>query len=155
MNASTNTVQILSETSVFKGLTRESLNGLALLGEEKQFQGGDTIVRQYDRSQDLVVILEGRAQVRNFRGDQMAELTAGAVLGEISLLDSSPRSANVISIGTTRAIFLPARAIRGMMLQDPEVESKLLRNLSKLLCTRLRSMNALVESSRAIGRRAG
>lgn len=150
----TSTVSTLSQTFVFRGTGREILSALAGMGVEKTFMGGDTVVRQYDKNQDLVVILEGRVQIRNYRGEVLAELEQGAVLGEVSLLDQSPRSANVVSLGPCKALFIPASVIRSYMDSDGEFENQILRNLSRLLCSRLRSMNALVETSRPLGRRA-
>lgn len=149
-----NLITILASTTIFKGVSAHAISGLAAMGEIRAYSGGDMLVRQYDRAQDLIVILSGRVQVMNFGREVIAELGEGAVLGEVSLIDQSPRSANVVCLEPTQALVIPAMAMRSLMEQDRETQALLYKNISKVLCTRLRSMNALVETSRPLGRRA-
>lgn len=131
----------LAYNYVFRGLPRKVVAGLAALAVERRFRGGDVIVRQFEQSDDLYVILEGSAKIRDFHGDEMTEFGPGSVVGEISLIDEQARSATVVAVGGTLCAVIPASMIRSMMDTDAETKATIMANLSRLLCRRLRSTN--------------
>jgi CRP-like cAMP-binding protein len=132
----------LTYNYVFRGLPNSVVAGIAAIAEEKAFLGGDVLVRQYDRSSDLIVILEGNARIKGFHDKTIAEFGPGSVVGEVSLVDNQPRSATVVAVGNVKAAVINATAVRGMMDSDPEVARILTTNICKVLCRRLRTMNA-------------
>src|SRR5688572_25991230 len=71
---------------LFKGLRPDQIDSVLALAQEKMFTGGEILVRQFDQSQDLLVILSGEVRVKGFQGEDLATLGAGSVLGEISLV---------------------------------------------------------------------
>ncbi len=64
---------------------------------------------------------------------QIATLTRGDVLGEMSLLDDLPRSATATALEPTRALVLPVWDFRAAMRESPEIGIKLLSILSQRL----------------------
>ena len=131
----------LSYNYVFRGLRREALYGLAATADIRVFDGGDILVRQFEHSDDLIVLLEGAARIKSFSGETVAEFGPGSILGEMSLIDNQPRSATVVACHKTVAAILSADVLRGMMNDDSEVKATIMTNLSKVLSRRLRSMN--------------
>ncbi|MCW5947613.1 MAG: cyclic nucleotide-binding domain-containing protein [Fimbriimonadales bacterium] len=121
-----------------KGLTNDQVARVAELAQVKEFMGGDTIVRQFDGSSDLVLILEGAARVNTFQGEEIAVLGSGSVVGEISLIDDQPRSATVASVHGTKVAIIPSGELRKLMASDSSLEAGILRNICVTLCTRLR-----------------
>lgn len=105
------------------------------------------VVRQFEHSQDLLVILSGEVRVKGFQGEDLATLGAGSVLGEISLVDCSPRSATVLSKGETMAAVIPADKLLDLMNRDVEVKAAIYENLSRLLCSRLRTSNIQLDAA--------
>jgi CRP-like cAMP-binding protein len=69
------------------------------------------------------------------------------VLGEVALLDGETRSATVVAVGRTKVAILRADDIRSVMDTDPHAARIILGNLAKVLCRRLRTMNAQAEST--------
>lgn len=125
-------------TSLGRGLTPEHMRAVAELANVKEFMGGDTIVRQFDRNSDLAVVLEGTARVTTFNGDPIAELGPGSIVGEVSLIDEQPRSATVRAVGTTKVAIIPCGELRNLMTNEPEIDRVLLRNIATILCGKLR-----------------
>lgn len=133
----------LANNYMFRDIPRSYINTLAAASDVRRYSGGETLVRQFDRNQDLYVILEGQAVTRNFRGDVIAQFGPGSVVGEMSLIDGAPRSANVVTCGSTTVAIIPAECIAGMLEINSEFGNKLYRNIAKVLCRRLRTMNEL------------
>jgi CRP/FNR family cyclic AMP-dependent transcriptional regulator len=132
----------LSYNYVFRGLPKEVVAGIAALAEIRQYLGGDTIVRQFERTTDMYVLLEGSARIKSYSGRTLAEFGPGSVIGEIALIDDEPRSATVVAAGPIRAAVISAQLIRGMMETDPRIANVLVTNICRVLCRRLRTMNA-------------
>ncbi|MFK4996460.1 hypothetical protein ACI39X_27335 [Klebsiella pneumoniae] len=63
------------------------------------------------------------------------------MLGEMSLVDSQPRSATVVTRHATSVAVLNAEVLRGMMDDNAEVKAVIMANLSRVLSRRLRTMN--------------
>ena len=107
--------------------------------------GGDTIVRQFGKDSDLMIVLKGLAQIKTFSGDTIAEVGRGSVMGEVSLLDQEPRSATVVSSGPSTVAVIPAEKLRLMMRHDMGMRCVMLENLARLICQRLRTANVQLD----------
>jgi len=126
---------------LFRGVPQQHMRALACTAEIRIFSGGDVIVRQFERGDDLYIILTGEASIKSFQGDEMATFGPGSVIGEMALVDEAPRSATVIARGTTEVAVISGNVVRGLLL-DPEIRATVMTNLSRLLSRRLRSMNS-------------
>jgi CRP-like cAMP-binding protein len=136
-----NLAQTLGYNYVFRGLPSPVVQGLAAMAEVRTYRGGDTLIRQFDRNNDLIIILEGGALVKTFGDERLTELGPGSMIGEISLIDEQPRSATVVAKGDTTAAVFDANNFRAMMETDPATAATILSNICRVLCRRLRSMN--------------
>lgn len=126
---------------LLNGLNQEEFDQVAALAELRTFDGGHTIVRQFDRSSDVMVVIDGNVRVNTFHGDKIAEGGPGCVIGEISLIDEKPRSATVVSVGKTTVGVIPADKLWKLMQADANLARKVLYNISQVLCMRLRTAN--------------
>jgi CRP/FNR family cyclic AMP-dependent transcriptional regulator len=124
--------------SLGRGLTDTDIWKIVQLANRKRFSGGDTIVRQFDKNSDLIVILDGTAQIMNFKDELISELGPGSIIGEISLVDEQPRSATIRSIHGTEAAIIGAEKLRQLLDSDSKLASGVYRNIAQTLCTRLR-----------------
>ena len=131
----------LAYNYVFRGVSKQALATLAMSAEIRTYEGGDVLVRQFERRDDLMVLLEGQALIKSFSGEIVAEFGPGSILGEMSLIDHQPRSATVVACHRTVAAILSADVLRGMMDDDPEVRATIMTNMSMVLSRRLRTMN--------------
>ena len=127
---------------IFRGLSRDVIAGIAALADIRGYRGGDVIVRQYDHNSDLIILLDGSARIKSVDGDTIAEFGPGSIVGEIALIDDEPRSATVTAIGDVRAAVIPSSQLHAVMDMDPEVGKVIMTNIARVLCRRMRTMNA-------------
>jgi len=132
---------------MFRGLPKEALEKLAHVSEFRSFSGGDLLVRQFDSNSDLFILEEGNAISRTFSGEVVARFGPGSVIGEVALLDGQKRSANVCSVGDSKAVVVPAGPLWKLMDENPAIGYMILKNLATVLCRKLRSMNEYADSA--------
>jgi len=143
----------LSYNYMFRGLPAEAVRELAMLAELKSYAGGDTMVRQFDSSTDLFVIVDGNAISRTFAGEVVARFGPGSVVGEVAFLDGQKRSANVVAVGDCKAVVISSNALWALMERNSTIGYAILKNLSVVLCKRLRTMNEFADSASSPSRR--
>jgi CRP-like cAMP-binding protein len=136
----------LARVALFKELPEPGLQMLAERGRPKHFAAGAVIMRQGDASDALHVITRGRVRVERDQAGEaplvLAELGVGDVVGEMGLLDSSPRSATVTTLEDTETLEIHATVMAVVVMQFPQVAAALLRTLSR----RLRSADELADA---------
>jgi CRP-like cAMP-binding protein len=131
---------------LFRGLTPAQVQAVVDIARETTFDGGQVIVRQFDKNSDLMIILAGGALIKAFSGETLAEVGPGSVIGEISLIDDQPRSATVVASERTAVACLPSLALHNLMDHDPSLKSQLLMNIGRVLCQRLRTVNIQLDA---------
>ena len=135
-------MQFLRGVPIFAELEPDDLLDLAELGREEELAAGQALCEQ-DRpdSGDLFVVLSGRAAVFVRSGaageaheSEVASLGPGEVVGELALLDGSPRSATVRSQSDPlRVLRIPAQPFRERLLPRGRVSRSLLLTLTRRL----------------------
>jgi CRP-like cAMP-binding protein len=137
----------LSFNYMFRGLPKEAVERVAEFTEVHEYKGGELLVRQFDSSGDLFIIVDGNAISRTFSGEVVARFGPGSIVGEVAFLDRQKRSANVASVGDSKAILIKADELWKIMEEDSAIGYTILKNLSQVLCMRLRSMNEFADSA--------
>jgi CRP-like cAMP-binding protein len=112
------------------------------------FAAGTVLFREGDdtRLAYMLLVLDGEVSV-----DTTAEgaafsvpisvLGPGSVLGEMALLDGSPRSATCVAISPVLAAGLSGKALEVLIERHPKVAAKLLISLGARIADRLRGLN--------------
>ncbi len=85
---------LLRLVPLFRGMTDRSFEAIANLASETTFSAGDVLVRQGEPGHEFIIIVSGGARVER-DGKVVRDLGPGDFLGEISLVDASPRTATV------------------------------------------------------------
>lgn len=137
--------EAIKNTYLVRGLSDDAIAKLAGLADTRIYQGGDVLIRQFDKETDLMVILQGSARINTFSGDELAEVGPGSIIGEISLLDDQPRSATVVSTGGTTAAVIPNDKLRELMEEHPNIALAIYRNLGMVLASRLRTADVQLD----------
>jgi CRP/FNR family transcriptional regulator, cyclic AMP receptor protein len=91
----------LAQVPLFAGLSRDDLHQVSRLAVRAHEGIGTHLVREGERGDELLVILEGTVDVRHER-DVLATLHAGDHLGEVALLD--PRARHTASVVATTPV---------------------------------------------------
>ena len=79
-------------------------------------------------------------------------LGAGALIGEMGLLDGTPRSATCVADGEVVAAILTRPSMLALMRKEPRVASRLLLAITKRLSDRVRDTNRKVKALAQINR---
>ncbi|HWA39704.1 MAG TPA: cyclic nucleotide-binding domain-containing protein [Burkholderiales bacterium] len=99
-------------------------------------RAGDTIFREGDAGRFTYVLLDGAADV--IVGDTVVEAArAGALLGEMAVVDASPRSATVVAVTDCQLVPIDARQFDLLVRETPEFA----RHVILVITGRLRRMN--------------
>ncbi len=140
-------VIILKSLSMFADTPDEALAELADLLQEVEAQPGEVIVREGEAGDSLYIVVSGRVEVVD---DErvLNQLGARAVFGELSLLDSSPRSATIRAVEETSLLRLDQAPFYEIMSDYVEVAMGTIQMLTRNL--RARTSDVL-ELSRMLG----
>jgi CRP/FNR family transcriptional regulator, cyclic AMP receptor protein len=103
----------LTGIPIFSELSEAEANRLAAFATETSAAEGQILMKEGDYSVELIAIEEGTADVIQ-RGQKIASLKAGDLIGEMGLLEHRPRNADVIATSPMRLIKLTHWEIRRM-----------------------------------------
>lgn len=138
-------VDVLRTADLFAGLTNEQIEALAALGERRTFQCGDVIVREKDAGDELYITLSGQVEVSctgDIGGTTLVLLGAGQGFGEISVLDSGPRSATITCVSdSAELLILHGGPLLAYCERDPLTGYRIMYNLARDLAFKLRHRN--------------
>ncbi|HJM48992.1 MAG TPA: cyclic nucleotide-binding domain-containing protein [Alphaproteobacteria bacterium] len=110
---------------------------------EKEYQDGEAIVIEGGREAEMFIIQEGSARVTKTIGGEEVELAVlgrGDFFGDMSLLESLPRSATVRALGTTRVQVIQPGGLMLKFRRDPSFAFEMLQRLSG----RVRNINRIL-----------
>jgi CRP/FNR family cyclic AMP-dependent transcriptional regulator len=99
----------------------------------ESFRDGEIVVREGDLSREMFVIQRGSVEVTKLTdaGEvALATLGRGNFFGEMSLLDSQPRSATVRAKGDTRLLVIEPGSLLIKIRRDPTFAFEMLQHLS-------------------------
>jgi CRP-like cAMP-binding protein len=135
-------VDALKAVSLFGSLSQRFLNGIARACTERSFPADEVIVKQGNPGIGLFVIVSGKVKIvkTSEQGEQLELAThgPGEVIGEMSVLDGAPRSANVVAVEDTHCLVLSAWDFKSFMESHPEVALEIL----PVVVRRFRETNA-------------
>ena len=127
------------------GLPEEAIAEVWDMARIETHLARETFIRINEKSGDLYIILDGKVQVMTADGDVLAQPGPGSVLGEMSLIDDRPRSAEVVCLGLTKVARIPAPMLRSYMNSKRDVGFVILANLARVLSGRLRLADAKID----------
>ncbi|MBI4872327.1 MAG: cyclic nucleotide-binding domain-containing protein [Candidatus Riflebacteria bacterium] len=112
----------------------------------QELSAGQNVFCEGDPGGSLFVLLTGKVDVWKKAGasemKHLATLGAGEIIGEISLVDSSPRSALVTTASPCTLLELTRRALMGLLRTQPIVAARILWAILETVSLRLRDMNS-------------
>jgi CRP-like cAMP-binding protein len=118
----------LRRVTMFEQFSRKDLEKIARASDEVSVPAGSVILEQGTEGFEAYVILSGTVVVKR-NGRKVATLSAGAVLGELSLLDHGQRSATAICDTDCALLVLTQSTFMGVVMDVPLLAHKLLATL--------------------------
>jgi CRP-like cAMP-binding protein len=113
---------LMATSRLFRALPPEERPGLMAMFEARSCEAGTLLLREGAEGDGLFMILTGRAVVEKSDGGEqlrLAELSAGDVFGEISLMRARPATAGVRAHTRTSTLFLPREAFESVAGRYP------------------------------------
>ena len=127
-------VLFLKGIDLFSQIPSEDLAQVAHIAEEVQFDKGQYMIREGEMGESLYMVVDG--QVIGLKGDQaLVTLGEKEVFGEMSILDSAPRSASVAAATDVSLLKIEREDFEDLMAEKMEIA----RGVIKVLLRRLRT----------------
>lgn len=97
---------------------------------------GLVLFREGEPGKEMFILLQGTAEI-SVGGDVVELATPGALLGEMALVDSSARSATVITRSDCKFVAVDGKQFDLLVRESPEFA----RHVMTVMANRLRTMN--------------
>lgn len=139
--------ELLAGISLFSSLGADDLDRLLDVTTTRRLDARQELCHKGDDGDALYGVLSGRLKVTAAGADGkeivFGLMDAGDVIGEIALLDGSPRSATVVSMEPSELLTLHRRDFLPFLHERPRVAV----DLAALLARRLRRLSELTEDT--------
>lgn len=129
-------LQYLAQVPLFSSCSSRDLGKIAKAADRINMVAGTTIITQGTAGKQAFVLLSGSATVKR-NGKKIATVQAGAIVGELSLLDRGSRTATVVCDTDCELLVVDARHLFAIIDEVPAMAHKLLAALA----TRIRDLD--------------
>lgn len=123
--------------ALFRGLERKELEKLERRAHHRQYDPGQTIVREGEGGIAFFVIVSGKVRVSQRTADgqerELRTLGPGDSFGEMALFTDRPRSATITAVEPTECLALSRLEFLDELRKAPEVAIRLLDTLGQRL----------------------
>lgn len=127
---------------LLEGHKKGEIRRILTMGEVKTLAPDDQFITQGEASHNMVLILEGRADVvEEHTGKVLISLRTGDIVGEMGFLTGESRSASVIARSETEIFEIDQKLIALVAKRFPRIGNKLFFNISQILSQRLKVSN--------------
>ncbi len=143
-------VQFLRKLPLFEGLSERELARLNEVLYHRSYQTGESLFEYDQPGAALFIIQSGEISIEIPSGEnrftQVAVLPSGSFLGELALLDDSPRSASARALKQTECFSLFRADLHKLVETDPEIATRIYKALATIVGERLKATNELVNN---------
>lgn len=137
---------LLRNIPLFDGLSRSQLSEIASVLHRREYAPDEVLFRQGNPGVGMYIIRSGAVDiVYEPTGDTLAELEDGDFLGELALLNESPRSATAIAREDAILYGLYRPDFLGLVEHDTDLGVQLLLRMSQVISKRLIHVNDQVQ----------
>lgn len=140
-------LEFLCRIPLFKDLSRWQLKKLSEILYARRYDEGEYLFERGQPGAALFLIRSGYVlvEVEDSKGEPLtvAELREGTFLGELALLDQSPRSASAKAVSGTKAYALFRSDLEEFVRKDPETTTHIYKSLALVVGERLKATNEL------------
>jgi CRP/FNR family transcriptional regulator, cyclic AMP receptor protein len=128
---------ILRQTDLLRSVPAEDLAAVAAASRLRTFPRGQVVFTRTDPGDTLVVVISGRVKVvvRSADGGELTLtiIQAGGVLGELSIADSGPRSADAETLEECHLLLIPRETIQDICSRVPSAAQALASSIAVTL----------------------
>lgn len=135
----------LDQWRLFADLAADDVAVVLAACEERLLVAGEDLFLEADQGESLFIVQSGRVVIyKNIRGEVdrvLATLGPGDVIGELSFIDRSRRSAGSRTTEQSEFLVLSATEFGKLGRTHPRIAAGLYRNLASIVAARLRTTN--------------
>jgi CRP-like cAMP-binding protein len=117
--------ELLARVSFFDGFSPEELHRVGELSDEVELAAGGVLVDQGDPGTACYVILDGTASVY-VRGEHVATMDRGSMVGEMALVDHRPRTATVVADTDLDLLRFDSAAFAKLLEEMPKASERVM-----------------------------
>ena len=141
-------IDFLIEIPLFDGMHAKELEIVAKHMNIIDIEKGGVLFKEGDKGDFICFVLEGRIDVikESAHGGHVviASLKRGRSIGEMSVIDDSPRSATAKARMQTSFLTLTKKSFDAILRDQPRIGIKILKGLARLLSLNLRKTSGLL-----------
>lgn len=139
------TAHFLKKNPVFEDLRTRELASVAGIVHERTYEAGEFLFELDQPGAAMFIVKTGEVEIfvpsEGEKSLTLATLADGDFLGELALLDKSPRSASAKAVRRTEALALFREDLHALLEQHPAIGYRIYRALSMLIGQRLKATN--------------
>jgi CRP-like cAMP-binding protein len=136
---------MLTANTALMQLSHEEARAVVAYMRPHRIPEGCTFIREGD-TQDtdfMLLVLDGEVTVETIVVSRTSPITVtvlgpGSLIGEMGLLDGSPRSASCIAMSDLRCAMLTREGLNQLLDEDPRTAAKLMMAISYRIANRMR-----------------
>jgi CRP-like cAMP-binding protein len=135
--------RLRAELASFRFLRGEDISGIAPFFQCRQARAGEILWREGAPCDYVAFIIEGKVDIKKeteFEGKQVivGVYGKGSIVGELCLLDDSPRPITAVALTDTDLLLLTRADLDRLLELHPELGIKLLKGMLLAVSIRLR-----------------
>jgi CRP-like cAMP-binding protein len=122
-------VEKLKDVPLFHQTTKKQRKTLARLGKVLEWKAGATAIKQGSKGAAFFLILDGSVDVIA-DGKSVARLNDGDFVGEIALIENTPRNADVVAVTDTTVFAFSRPGLAAALETEPKMGMALLQAMA-------------------------
>jgi CRP/FNR family cyclic AMP-dependent transcriptional regulator len=123
---------------IFSVLSDGDVEWLAKVGEHTHVDAGTVLIPLGSRVDYLYFVLDGQLAIRTRKGEHIATLESGEIIGEMSLVDPAPTTVSVEVASDATLLRIPDAVVREKLNSDSAFAARFYRALCVFLADRMR-----------------
>jgi CRP/FNR family transcriptional regulator, cyclic AMP receptor protein len=120
---------VLRNLDIFEPLDDDALSALTMLLDMRTIAANKVVIRQGDPGSSLYIVLKGRVVVLDDGGAKIAEMGAGEIFGEMSLLSGEPATSSIHTTADTQVAMLSSKNFKHVLKKYPVLQLFLFKML--------------------------
>lgn len=146
-------MDFLRKIPIFQELSRWQVKRISELLYSRTYEPGEYLFQVDQPGAALFLIHSGKVSVEVDDGQGtlsvLAELEAGSFIGELALLDQSPRSASAKAVVPTQTFALLRSDLEKLVEKEPEITTLVYKAVAQVIGDRLKATNEMVKKEQA------
>ncbi len=133
----TDMIGILRRTDLLRSVPAQDLKAVAAASRLRTFRRGQIVFTRGDPGDTLIVVISGHVKVvvRSADGGELTLtiIPPGGVLGELSIADGGPRSADAETLEACQLLLVPRETIQDICARVPSAAQALTTSIAAIL----------------------